>query len=160
MTIRKNLLCFGDNLAFLKNASLFPDECVDLIYLDPPFNSQRGYNVLFKEVDGTPSASQIQAFDDTWQWDADAVARYEEIQAAAPGKIVAVMGALQIMLGHSPMFAYLVQMCARLVQLHRVLKKTGSLYLHCDPTASHYLKVLLDAVFDSSNFRNEISVVP
>lgn len=157
MTSRKNTLCFGDNLAFLKNPSLFPDESIDLIYLDPPFNSQRGYNVLFKEVDGTPSASQIQAFDDTWSWDEDAAARYEEIQETAPGQVVAVMSALQIMLGHSPMFAYLVQMCSRLVQLHRVLKKTGSLYLHCDPTASHYLKMVLDAVFDARKFQNEIT---
>lgn len=152
----KNRLFFGDNLTFLNNPAYFPDESVDLVYLDPPFNSQRGYNVLFKEVDGTPSASQIQAFDDNWQWDADAANRYEEIQAVASGQVVAVMGALQIMLGHTPMFAYLVQMCARLVQLHRVLRKTGSLYLHCDSTASHYLKIVLDSIFGPKNYQNEI----
>ncbi len=142
MSQQKNLLIFGDNLRWLKDASVFPDECVDLIYLDPPFNSQRGYNVLFKEVDGAPSASQIQAFDDTWQWDEDARDRLDDIEVSAPG--------------HSAMFAYLVQMTVRLVQLHRVLRKTGSLYLHCDPTASHYLKVVLDAIFGTRSFKNEI----
>lgn len=155
-TVPKNTLIFGDNLRWLRDTTVFPDESVDLIYLDPPFNSQRGYNVLFKEVDGAPSASQIRAFDDTWQWDADARDRLKEIEDTAPGRVTAVVRALEIMLGHSAMFAYLVQMAARLVHLHRVLKKTGSLYLHCDPTASHYLKVLLDAIFDQRNFRNEI----
>ncbi|MFH0795308.1 MAG: DNA methyltransferase [bacterium] len=156
MATPQNLLCFGDNLGFLKDTSMFPDEGVDLIYLDPPFNSQRGYNVLFKEVDGTPSVSQIRAFDDTWEWDTDAAMRYEDIVHAAPERVVAVITALEKMLGHSPMFAYLIQMAVRLVQLHRVLKKTGSLFLHCDPTASHYLKMVLDAVFGHRNFVNEI----
>jgi len=154
---KDNLLCFGDNLAFLKNSSLFPDACVDLIYLDPPFNSKRPYNVLFKDVDGTPSAAQIQAFDDTWQWDQDAADNLLEIQAAAPPPLVELLKSLHGFLGRSEMFAYIVQMAVRLVQLHRVLKPTGSLYLHCDTTASHYLKMVLDGIFGPKRFLNEIT---
>jgi DNA modification methylase len=154
---RKDFLCYGDNLTFLKNVNLFPDECVDLIYLDPPFNSKRPYNVLFKDVDGTPSAAQIKAFDDTWQWDRDAADKLLEIQAVAPAPLVELLRALQGFLGHSEMYAYLVQMAVRLVQLHRVLKPTGSLYLHCDPTASHYLKMVLDAIFGAKHYLNEIT---
>jgi DNA modification methylase len=153
---KQNLLCYGDNLVFLRNVNLFPDECVDLIYLDPPFNSKRPYNVLFKDVDGTPSAAQIKAFDDTWQWDQDAADKLLEIQAVAPAPLVELMKALHGFLGHSEMFAYLVQMGVRLVQLHRVLKRTGCLYLHCDSTANHYLRMVLDAIFGPKNFRNEI----
>ena len=154
---KQNLLCYGDNLTFLKNVSLFPDESVDLIYLDPPFNSQRPYNVLFKDVDGTPSAAQIKAFDDTWQWDQDAADKLLEIQAVAPAPLVELLRALQGFLGHSEMYAYLVQMAVRLVQMQRVLKRTGSLYLHCDPTASHYLKIVLDAIFGAKHYLNEIT---
>jgi len=154
---KQNLLCYGDNLTFLRNVSLFPDESVDLIYLDPPFNSQRPYNVLFKDVDGTPSAVRIKAFDDTWQWDQDTADKLLEIQAVAPAPLVELMKALQGFLGHSEMSAYLVQMGVRLVQLHRVLKRTGSLYLHCDPTASHYLKMVLDAIFGAKHYLNEIT---
>lgn len=151
-----NLLCFGDNLTFLKDTSLFPDESVDLIYLDPPFNSRRAYNILFKDVDGIPAPAQIQAFEDTWQWDADARDKYLEIQAVAPAPLVELLRGLESFLRHSEMFAYLVQMAVRLVQLHRVLKKTGTLYLHCDPTASHHLRMVLDAIFGPHQFVNEI----
>lgn len=153
----QNLLCYGDNLTFLKNGALFPNECIDLIYLDPPFNSKRPYNVLFKDVDGTPSAAQIKAFDDTWQWDQDAADKLLEIQAVAPSPLVELLKELQGFLGHSEMYAYLVQMAVRLVQLHRLLKPTGSLYLHCDPTASHYLKMVLDGIFGARYFLNEIT---
>jgi len=152
----KNLLCYGDNLAFLKD---FPDEAVDLIYLDPPFNSQQSYNVLFKEVTGAPEAAQIKAFEDTWTWDLEANKALTEIQRSpeAPPPLVELTRTFMAFLKPSPMSAYLVQMAVRLVQMHRVLKSTGSLYLHCDPTASHYLKLILDAIFGPRFFRNEIT---
>jgi DNA modification methylase len=151
----KNLLCYGDNLEFLKD---FPDEAVDLIYLDPPFNSQQSYNVLFREVTGAPEAAQIKAFEDTWTWDLEANKALTEIQVSpeAPPSLVELTRTFMAFLKPSPMSAYLVQMAVRLVQMHRVLKCTGSLYLHCDPTASHYLKLILDAIFGPKNFINEI----
>ena len=154
----KNLLCYGDNLGFLTDTGLFPDECVDLIYLDPPFNSQQDYNVLFKEATGTPAAAQIKAFEDTWRWDMAANEALTEIHtdAAVPAPLVELMKTFMNFLRPSPMLAYLVQMAIRLVHMHRVLKLTGSLYLHCDPTASHYLKLVLDAIFGPGNFRNEV----
>jgi len=155
----ENLLCYGDNSNFLRDKDLFPDESVDLIYLDPPFNSKRPYNILFKDHKGTPSAAQIKAFDDTWKWDEVAQRNYEFIVTQAdfaPDALKALMDTFGKFLGHSEMFAYLVQMATRLVMMHRVLKKTGSLYLHCDPTASHYLKLVLDAVFGALSFKNEI----
>jgi len=154
----KNLLCFGDNLDSLSDHDLFPDECVDLIYLDPPFNSQQSYNVLFKEATGTPAAAQIKAFEDTWTWDMSANEAVTRIHhdRGVPEPVVELMKTFMNFLKASPMMAYLVQMAIRLVHMHRVLKKTGSLYLHCDPTASHYLKLILDAAFDPRNFVNEI----
>jgi len=155
----KNLLCYGDNLGFLTDPGLLPDECVDLIYLDPPFNSQQNYNILFKEVSGTPEAAQIKAFEDTWTWDMaanEALTRIHTDQAV-PGPLVELMKTFMHFLKPSPMMAYLVQMAIRLVHMHRVLKPTGSLYLHCDPTASHYLKLVLDGVFGPIRFVNEIS---
>jgi len=153
-----NLLCYGDNLVFLTDQALFPDECVDLIYLDPPFNSQQSYNVLFKEATGTPSPAQIKAFEDTWKWDMAANKALARIHSdpSVPAPLVELMKTFMNFLKASPMMAYLVQMGVRLVHMHRILKSTGSLYLHCDPTASHYLKLVLDAVFDPRNFRNEI----
>jgi DNA modification methylase len=155
----KNLLCFGDNLGFLRDAQLFGDECIDLIYLDPPFNSQQSYNVLFKEAAGTPAAAQIKAFEDTWKWDLAANEALTQIHTdpAVPASLVELMKTFMNFLRPSPMFAYLVQMAIRLVHMHRILKPTGSLYLHCDPTASHYLKLVLDAIFGPGNFRNEIT---
>jgi len=150
----KNKLYFGDNLDIMRE--YIPDECVDLIYLDPPFNSNATYNVLFAEKNGTQSAAQIEAFEDTWHWDMKAEAAYHDIVTNGPRKLADLMQALRAFLGQNDMMAYLVMMAARLDELHRVLKPTGSLYLHCDPTASHYLKLLLDAVFGPMNFLNDI----
>ena len=138
-----NTLYFGDNLDILRR--YIKDETVDLVYLDPPFNSNASYNVLFKEEDGTQAASQIQAFEDTWHW-ADAAGLFDDTVRQG-GPVADALMAFQRLLGTNPMLAYLTMMAPRLVELRRVLKPTGSLYLHCDPTASHYLKVLLDAVF-------------
>ena len=151
-----NRLLFGDNLPWLQDRSAFPDESVDLVYLDPPFNSDATYNVLFREESGEASRAQFHAFTDTWHWP-DAEATYREfIQTCQMVDAVTMLEAFHSALKTSPMMAYLAMMAPRLVELHRVLKPTGSLYLHCDPTASHYLKLLLDAVFAPTNFRNEV----
>jgi site-specific DNA-methyltransferase (adenine-specific) len=150
----KNKLYFGDNLRILRDH--VADSSVDLIYLDPPFNSNASYNVLFKEKTGEESAAQITAFEDTWQWSVEAEALYKEIVTSGPRKLADLMQALLTFLGRNDMMAYLVMMAVRLVELHRVLKPTGSIYLHCDPTASHYLKLLMDAIFDPRMFLNEI----
>ncbi|HUU13134.1 MAG TPA: DNA methyltransferase [Terriglobia bacterium] len=149
-----NKLYFGDNLKILRE--YVPDASVDLIYLDPPFNSSATYNVLFKEKSGEESAAQITAFEDTWQWSQEAEAVYREIVESGPRKLADLMQALLAFLGRNDMMAYLVMMAIRLVELHRVLKPTGSIYLHCDPTASHYLKLVLDAVFGPDKFKTEI----
>ncbi|MEN6643097.1 MAG: DNA methyltransferase [Armatimonadia bacterium] len=149
-----NTLYYGDNLDILRR--YIADESVDLVYLDPPFNSNANYNVLFAEKDGTQAASQIKAFDDTWTWTLEARAVFEEL-AERQDRVADAMIAFQRLLGTNDMLAYLTMMAPRLVELRRVLKPTGSLYLHCDPTASHYLKVLLDAVFGAVNYRNEIT---
>ena len=148
-----NMLYYGDNLDVLNRH--VKDESVDLVYLDPPFNSNADYNVLFDEQDGTRSAAQIKAFGDTWRWDQEAAAAYAAVVEAG-GKPSQVMQAFRTFLGENNLLAYLAMMAPRLMELHRVLKPTGSLYLHCDPTASHYLKLLMDAVFGAANFRNEI----
>lgn len=149
-----NLLYYGDNLDILRNHVC--DESVDLVYLDPPFKSSQDYNILFREHNGTRAAAQIKAFGDTWRWDAGAVRDYREVVEQG-GKVSQAMQALRLILGDNDMLAYLTRMAPRLVELRRVMKTTGSLYLHCDPTASHYLKVLLDAVFGPASFRNEIT---
>lgn len=151
----EDLLYYGDNLEIL--GRYLADESVDLIYLDPPFKSDQDYNVLFAEQDGSRSAAQIKAFGDTWRWDAAAVAAFDSVVQSLHGRVAATMQAFHAMLGPSDMLAYLAMMAPRLLELRRVLKSTGSLYLHCDPTASHYLKLLLDAVFGPQMFRNEIS---
>ena len=152
--IEKNTLFYGDNLAILRE--YIADESIDLIYLDPPFNSKRTYNVLFKNESGKESKAQIAAFDDTWHWDRVAEESYYELVTNAPVKVGKMIGSLRESIGDNQMMAYLVMMAIRLVELHRVLKSTGSLYLHCDPTASHYLKIVLDTIFGAENFRNEI----
>ncbi len=152
----KNRLFYGDNLEILHSREYFPDECVDLIYLDPPFNSNRNYNVLFKSESGADSEAQITAFEDTWHWGETAEETYRDLITDAPEKVSTAIEALLNLIDRNQMMAYLVMMAARLVELHRVLKSTGSLYLHCDPTASHYLKIVLDAIFGVENFRNEI----
>jgi site-specific DNA-methyltransferase (adenine-specific) len=150
----KNRLYFGDNLDILRRE--VPDASVDLIYLDPPFNSNATYNVLFKEKSGEESAAQIMAFEDTWQWGLESEALYKEIVTSGPRKLANLMQALLAFLGRNDMMAYLVMMAIRLIELHRVLKPTGSIYLHCDPTASHCLKLVLDSLFGNENFLNEI----
>jgi len=149
-----NVLYYGDNLEILRK--YIPDSSIDLIYLDPPFNSQASYNVLFKEPTGEPSEAQITAFEDTWHWTQEAERTFAEIVDAAPANVVEMMRSLRSFIGTNDMMAYLCMMCIRLVELQRVLKSTGSIYLHCDPTASHYLKLVMDAVFGGENFRNEI----
>lgn len=150
-----NKLYYGDNLFIMRE--YIPDECVDLIYLDPPFNSKATYNVLFHEKDGSDSPAQITAFEDTWHWDMAAAATYEDLVTNGPAKLADLIQALRTFLGTNDMMAYLTMMAARLVEMHRVLKPTGSIYLHCDPTASHYIKLIMDAVFGWDNFRNEIT---
>lgn len=149
----KNKLYYGDNLEVLQR--YVKDETVDLVYLDPPFNSRQDYNVLFAEKDGSQSSSQIHAFEDTWEWNIDAERAYEQIVEQG-GRVADALRAFRTFLGGSDMMAYLAMMAPRLVELRRVLKETGSIYLHCDPTASHYLKILMDAVFGPQFFRNEI----
>ena len=150
----KNQLFYGDNLDVLGRH--IADESVDLVYLDPPFNSNANYNVLFAERDGTQAAAQIKAFEDTWRWDEGAARAYEDVVEAG-GRVSQAMQAFRTFLGENDMLAYLAMMAPRLVELRRVLKPTGSLYLHCDPTSTHYLKLLLDAVFGPKQFRNEVT---
>ena len=150
----KNQLYYGDNLDVLGRH--VADESVDLVYLDPPFNSNADYNVLFAERDGTQAAVQIKAFEDTWRWDEGAARAYADVVEAG-GRVSQAMQAFRMFLGESDMLAYLAMMAPRLVELRRVLKPAGSLYLHCDPTASHYLKMLMDAVLGPKYFRNEIA---
>jgi len=149
----KNTLYYGDNLDVLKK--YIQDESVDLVYLDPPFNSNQDYNVLFKEKNGSQSQSQIKAFEDTWSWDLEAARTFQETVEGG-GRIADMLNAMHGFLGNSDMMAYLAMMAPRLKELHRVLKPTGSIYLHCDSTASHYLKLLMDAIFGPENFKNEI----
>lgn len=149
-----NHLFYGDNLKVLREH--IGDETVDLIYLDPPFNSNASYNVLFKSPTGDQSAAQIEAFDDTWHWGDEAETAFQEVRRSGHTDAAGMLEAMRSFLGTNDMMAYLAMMAVRLIELHRVLKPTGSLYLHCDPTASHYLKILLDAVFGAKNYKNEI----
>jgi adenine specific DNA methylase Mod len=148
-----NKLHFGDNLQVLRDH--VQDESVDLIYLDPPFNSNANYNLLFEEAAGQAAGAQVEVFRDTWEWGPSAAEAYDDVMQAS-GDVALVMKGLRSWLGQSPMMAYLAMMSARLLHLRRVLKPTGSIYLHCDPKASHYLKIVLDAIFDPGGFRNEI----
>lgn len=158
--LETNVLYYGDNLDILRR--YIPDESVDLIYLDPPFNSERNYNVIFKNEAGRNTDAQLVAFEDTWHWGPTAEKIYAYLTNTArhegrvPDQVSTLIGALRKGIGENQMLAYVVEMAARLVELRRTLKSTGSLYLHCDPTASHYLKVILDAVFGPDCFRSEI----
>ena len=147
-------LFFGDNLAVMRDN--LADASVDLVYLDPPFNSKRDYNLLFKSPEGGDSHAQITAFEDSWHWGEEAEREYGEILQSGHTRMADLISAFRSFLGENDLMAYLVMMANRLLELHRVLKPTGSLYLHCDPTASHYLKLVLDAVFGVENYRNEI----
>jgi DNA modification methylase len=148
-----NQLYYGDNLDVLRR--YIADESVDLVYLDPPFKSDQNYNVLFAARDGSQAAAQIQAFEDTWHWDSSAAREYEDTVERG-GAVSEALQAFRVLIGANDMLAYLSMMAPRLVELRRVLKPTGSLWLHCDPTASHYLKLLLDSVFGPQRFRNEV----
>jgi site-specific DNA-methyltransferase (adenine-specific) len=149
-----NELYYGDNLSVLRES--IPDESVDLIYLDPPFNSNASYNVLFRAPSGEQSQAQIEAFEDSWHWNTHAEQAFDEIMKSGNTDAAELLRSMRGFLGENDMMAYLAMMAVRLIELHRVLKPTGSLYLHCDPTASHYLKTLLDAIFRPHNFLNEI----
>lgn len=155
MAVDKNLLLYGDNLEMLRRH--VPDASVDLVYLDPPFNSNKSYNVLFQSRSGDAAQAQIEAFDDTWTWSQETEEQFQKlIEGDAPPAVADAVEAMRRLLGDNDVLAYLIMMTPRLLELHRVLKSTGSLYLHADPTASHYLKLILDAVFGPRNFRNEI----
>jgi DNA modification methylase len=149
----ENTLYYGDNLDILHR--YIKDETIDLVYLDPPFKSNQSYNVLFKEKNGSQAASQIRAFEDTWTWGQDDEAVYADLVTKG-GKVADCLQAFRTLMGPCDTLAYLVMMAPRLAELHRVMKSTGSIYLHCDPTASHYLKMLMDATFGGKNFRREI----
>jgi adenine specific DNA methylase Mod len=152
-----NRLYYGDNLDVLRKH--IADESVDLVYLDPPFNSNRSYNVIFGRHarSGNGASAQIQAFDDAWHWTPLTDQQFQQyIAGELPMPVVNALMAFRTMLGENDAMAYLVNMAPRLVELRRVLRRTGSLYLHCDPTMSHYLKILLDTVFGPEGFRNEI----
>src|ERR1017187_9842666 len=150
-----NRLYYGDNLTVLRGTT--DDESVDLVYLDPPFNSRQDYNVLFRSTAGEKSRAQIEAFDDTWHWGDEAELAFDGVMTSGNSDAAEMLRAMRAFLKENDMMAYLSMMAVRLLELHRVLKPTGSLYLHCDSTASHYLKLVLDAIFGASNFRNEIS---
>jgi site-specific DNA-methyltransferase (adenine-specific) len=158
--LQTNVLYYGDNLDILRR--YLPDASVDLVYLDPPFNSNRDYNVIFRDESGNATDAQLLAFEDTWHWGPSAEATYAYLTNTArhegrvPDKVSTIIAALRSGIGENQMMAYLVEMAVRLVELHRVLKPTGSLYLHCDPTASHYLKLVLDGLFGPMAFQNEI----
>ena len=150
-----NILYFGDNLAVMREH--IKDESVDLVYLDPPFNSQANYNVLFRAPGGEQSHAQIEAFEDTWHWGEAAEHAFDEVMSSGNTDAAELLRAMRAFLKENDMMAYVTMLAIRLIELHRILKPAGSLYLHCDPTASHYLKLLLDAVFEIRNFRTEIA---
>jgi site-specific DNA-methyltransferase (adenine-specific) len=156
----ENKLFYGDCLDILKGRDLkgdryIEDKSVDLIYLDPPFNSNRVYNVIFAEPNGKSSTAQVKGFEDTWTWNDDVEKELEDLKIIG-GKISDTIVGLQTILGKSNMLAYLVMMTTRLIEMKRVLKANGTIYYHCDQTAGHYIKVVMDAVFGVDNFRNEI----
>lgn len=156
--MKTNVLYYGDNLVWLRDHDKFPNESIDLIYLDPPFNSNADYNVIFSEPSGVESQAQLRAFDDTWKWDSEASAlALNELSSNAPdiAEFISWLGSKRDKASRS-MAAYLGMMATRLLELRRVLKPTGLIYLHCDLTAGHYLKIIMDALFGIENFVNEI----
>ena len=148
-----NSLYYGDCLNVLQQ---WPSECVDLIYLDPPFNSNRDYNLIFKDREKKHGKPQTKAFNDTWHYDSAAEERLNLCKAAGHPAHKSIKGLAEILPHKSPMMTYLTYMAERLSEMKRVLKKTGSIYLHCDQTASHYLKIVMDSIYGKNNFRNEI----
>ena len=153
MNLGNRTLIRGDNLQTMRE---LPDACIDLIATDPPFNSKRDYFVPYRDERGEKPDVLVKAFTDTWAWGAEAEVAYRELVVEIGGQIGDTIEGMRKFLNETPMMAYLVMMGVRIAEMHRLLKDTGSLYLHCDPTASHYLKILLDAVFGTKNFRNEI----
>ncbi len=149
-----NHLYYGDNLDVLRRE--IGDGTIDLVYLDPPFNSNATYNVLFRSPTGEGADAQIEAFEDSWHWNEAAARAFDDVAHSGHTKAFDLLNAMRAFLGENDMMAYLAMMAARLLQLHRVLKAGGSLYLHCDPTASHYLKLLMDGIFGADQFRSEI----
>ena len=149
-----NTIYYGDNLPIIKK--YIKDESIDLIYLDPPFNSKKQYNMIYKEPSGKISEAQSLAFDDTWKWNEETQRTYEELIINGDHDVVSAIKAFYSMFGTADITAYLVMMSSRLVELQKTLKPTGSIYLHCDPTASHYLKIIMDSIFGVENFQNEI----
>jgi hypothetical protein len=150
-----NALYYGDNLNVLRDS--IASDSIDLVYLDPPFNSSANYNVLFKAPGGEHSKAQIEAFEDTWHWNEHAELAFDQVMQSGNTDAANILKAMRSALGENDVMAYLAMMAVRLIELHRVLKPTGSLYLHCDPTASHYLKIILDAVFEPTNFGMRLS---
>jgi len=148
-----NTLYFGDNLDILRDR--IKEESIDLVYLDPPFNSNAKYNILFQSPKADAAAASAEAFRDSWSWGEEAAWSYKEIMRGGR-PIARLVEALYSAMGDSDLMAYLVMMTVRLHELHTKLKSSGALYLHCDPTAGHYLKVILDAIFGHQNFRSEI----
>jgi len=154
MLVQPNVLLYGDNLEWLPKIAT---ESVDLVYLDPPFNSKRSYNVIFARRASSGDTAQIQAFDDTWRWTQVTDGQYVDLlNGGVPNTVADALRAMHMLLGENDALAYLVNMAPRLVEMPRVLKPTGSIYLQCDPTMSHYLKIILDAIFGLANFRNDI----
>ena len=151
--LKTGLLYSGDNLEIMRK--YLPDESVDLVYLDPPFGTNRDYNLLYRESGG--KRNNARAFSDTWRWDKTAEETLQQIRLEAPPGVKKLIEGIAEGIGKTPVMAYLVMMAPRLLELHRVLKNTGSLYLHCDPNASHYVKLVLDRIFGAVNFRNEIA---
>jgi site-specific DNA-methyltransferase (adenine-specific) len=150
-----NKLYYGDNLSVLRES--IATESVDLIYLDPPFNSNTSYNVLFSAPSGEGSQAQIEAFEDTWHWNDSAERAFDEVVRGPHSDASIMLRAMRSALGENDMMAYLAMMAVRLIELHRVLKTTGSIFLHCDPTTCHYLKLLLDAIFGAELFQTKSS---
>lgn len=153
--LEKNQIFYGDNLKFLKDKDYFPSNYVDLIYLDPPFNSKKAYNIIY---DKNKSKAQAKVFGDTWTWSKETQKTYDSLIEGdrASAKVKKTIKSFHSMLGDSNLMAYLTMITPRLVEMKRVLKETGSIYLHCDPTASHYLKMIMDSIFGKKNFKNEI----
>lgn len=154
MKIEKNTLFYGDNLDILRD--YIEDGSIDLIYLDPPFRKQKKYNIIYPEPNGSPSEAQTIAYADTWFWNETSEEYYNELVNKASANLAKTIIGLREFLDESDLMAYLVNMAIRLEELKRVLKPTGSIYLHCDPTASHYLKVVMDSIFGEENFKNEL----
>jgi site-specific DNA-methyltransferase (adenine-specific) len=148
-----NTLYYGDNAHWLPRIA---DGTIDLVYLDPPFNSKATYNILYRSPDGSSANAQYQAFMDTWSWGPAADSAFRTVMRSG-SPAAGLLGALQNFLQKSDLMAYLSMMTARLIELHRVLTPAGSLYLHCDSTASHYLKILLDAIFGEIAFAMKLS---